>query len=124
MSLKSYVWLMGLASILALASFGGILWFFSPQNAGGAILLLLFLSLFLALCGLFSLLALYLRRRHRHLQELENFLGTSLREGTLLSGLLVGFLLMQHFGIFYWWLALIFLIIVVAIEMVFIAQEK
>ncbi len=122
MKTKTYLWLIALASLLALASFLAILWFFSPENASAAILILLFLSLFLALCGIFSLLALYFRRRSRD-KLIEDLLGISFREGTLLSLLLVGFLLMRYFSIFYWWLALIFLIIVVAIEAVFLSQN-
>lgn len=123
MNLKAYFWLIGFASALALCSFFALLWFFSPQNANAPILILLFISLFLALCGIFSLAALYFRRRRNRDQIIEDLLGVSFREGSLLSGLLVGFLLMQFFNIFYWWLALIFLIIVVAIEAVFLAQN-
>jgi FtsH-binding integral membrane protein len=122
MRTKTYLWLTGLASLLALASFLAIIWFFSPQNASAAILILLFLSLFLALCGFFSLSALYFRRR-KYWEEPLLHLGISFREGSLLSGLLVGFLLMRYFSIFSWWLALIFLIVVVAIELAFLKRE-
>jgi archaellum biogenesis protein FlaJ (TadC family) len=124
MTLKIHLWLTGLASILALVSFVAIMAFFTPQNASIVILILLFFSLFLSLCGLFSLIALYLRRRKNKLQEFEHLVSISFREGTLLSLLLVGFLLMRIFNVFYWWIALIFLIIVVAIEAVFISQEN
>lgn len=123
MTSKTYLWLTGLASALALASFLAIVWFFSPQNASAAILILLFLSLFLALCGFFSLSALYLRRRKYRQEPPLLHLGISFREGSLLSGLLIGFLLMRYFSIFYWWLALIFLIVVVGIEMAFLRRE-
>ncbi len=123
MRTKTYLWLTGLASLLALASFLAIIWFFSPQNASAAILILLFLSLFLALCGFFSLAVLYLRRR-KYKEEPLLHLGVSFREGALLSGLLVGFLLMRYFSIFSWWLALIFLVVVVVIELVFLKREQ
>ena len=124
MALKVYLWLMALASVLALFSFLAILWFFSPQNAGGAVILLLFLSLFLALCGCFGLLGFYFRRRSQRAKPAIYFLGISFREGTLLSALLVGFLTMKFFQVFYWWTALIFLIIIVAIEMAFLYREE
>ena len=126
MTLKSYVWGIGLASLVALISFLAILWFSSPEGGSVAVLILLFLSLFLALCGFFSLVSFYFRRRRAKGQEelLLNFLGISFREGTLLSLLLIGFLLMKIFDTFYWWTALIFLIIVVAIELAFLYQEK
>lgn len=122
MKIKLCLWLAGLASIMALASFLAIVWFFSPQDAGSAVLILLFSSLFLALGGIFSLLALYFRRRKYH-QEPLLYLGISFREGALLSSILVGFLLMHYWKIFYWWLALIFLILVAAIEMAFLRNE-
>jgi len=124
MSLKLYLWLTGLASFLALVSFLAILWFFSPENASGIILILFFLSLFMALCGFFSLIGFYFRHR-KHRNKLPNyFLGISFRQGTLLSALLVGYLTMKYFGVFTWWTALIFLIIVVAIEMAFLYREE
>ena len=124
MTLKTYLWLIGLASLVALGCFLGILWCFSPQNASPVILILLFLSLFLAMCGFFSLLGLGGRRLRNKAKPAEHFLGTSFREGTLLSLLLIGFLLMQLGGVLYWWTSLIFLIIVVAIEIVFLQEEK
>lgn len=124
MTLKIYLWFTGLASALALVSFLAILWSFSPENAGGIILILFFLSLFMALCGFFSLIGFYFRHRKHKDKAPVYFLGISFREGTLLSVLLVGFLAMKFFQIFYWWTALIFLIIVVAIEMAFLYREE
>jgi hypothetical protein len=124
MTLKSYLWGIGLASFLALISFLAILWFVSPEGGGPAILILLFLSLFLALCGFFSLLGFYFRRLRYKDEMTMSFLTVSFREGTLLSLLLVGFLIMQTAKVFYWWTALIFLIIVVAIEMAFLYEER
>ena|SRR3989344_8872115 len=125
MTLKSYLWGMGLASFLALISFGAILWFASPEGGGAGVLILLFLSLFLALCGIFGLLGYYLRRRRRTGNAITiSLLTISWREGMLLSLLLVGFLIMKVYQVFYWWTAGIFLIITVAIELAFLYQEK
>lgn len=123
MSLKACLWGIGAASFLTLASFLAILWFFSPQNADPIILFLLLASLFMGLAGLFALSGFYFRFR-RQKETLVESLGVSLREGTLLSVLLVGFLLMKSAGVFYWWLALIFLIVVTAIEAAFLSQER
>ncbi len=123
MKIGSYIWLIGLTSALALCSFFSLLWFSSPENANLPIFILLAMSLFLGLCGLFSLLALYFQCRRNRDALIDDLLGVSFREGTLLSLLLIGFLLMQFYSIFYWWLALIFLIIVMAIEAVFLAQN-
>ncbi len=124
MTLKLYLWLTGLASTLALISFLAILWFLSPENANGVILLLFFLSFFMALCGFFGLIGFYWRHRKHRDKPPIYFLGISFREGALLSALLVGFLAMKFFQIFYWWTALIFLIIVVAMEMAFLYREE
>jgi len=124
MTLRFYLWSTGLASVLALFSFLAIMWFFSPDNAGGAVLLLLFLSLFLALCGFFGFIGFYFRHRRRKDKPASYFLGISFREGTLLSALMVGFLTMKSFQVFYWWTALIFLIIVVAIEIAFLYRQE
>ncbi|MDD2753081.1 MAG: hypothetical protein PHT44_00470 [Candidatus Portnoybacteria bacterium] len=123
MTLKSYLWGIGLASFLALISFTAILWFVSPDGGGAGILILLFSSLFLALCGGFGLAGFYWRgRRAGRLSD--SLLTVSFREGTLLALLLVGFLIMNVYRVFYWWTALIFLILTAAIEMAFLYQEK
>jgi len=124
MTLKAYLWGIGLASFIALVSFLTILWFVSPENNSAIILCLLFFSLFLSLCGFFGLVGLGWRRLKLKGKSLDIFLGVSFREGTLLSLLLVGFLIMQAFGVFYWWSSLIFLIIILAIEMAFLYQDK
>jgi len=123
MSLKIYLWFAALASVLALVSFLAILMFFSPENASGVILLLFFLSLFLALCGFFGFTNYYWRRRRSDKPAVYS-LGVSFREGTLLSALLVGYLTMKYFQVFYWWTALIFLIVVVAIELSLLYGEN
>ncbi len=123
MTLKAYLWGVGLASLVALISFLLILFFVSPEGDNGVVLVLVLASLFLSLCGFFSLLGLAWRRFKFRQQEIKDFLGVSFREGTLLSLLLVGFLLLQAFQVFYWWTALFFLIIVIAIELAFLYQE-
>jgi len=124
MTLKLYLWGIGLASLVALGSFLAIIWFFAPENANTAVLSLLFFSLFLALCGFFSLLGFYVRRK-RLKEEIPIYhLGVSFREGTLLSILVVSFLIMRSWNFFYWWGALVFLIIIIAIEAAFLWKEK
>lgn len=123
MTHKVYLWGMGLASFLAFISFTAILLFVSPEGGNAGILILLFLSLFLALCGFFGLLGFFIRRRMNN-DLIDSLLTTSFREGTLLSILLVGFLIMKVCQVFYWWTALIFLIITAAIEIAFLYQEK
>ena len=125
MTIKSYLWGVGLASCLALVSFVSIISFVSPEGAGstGGVLILLFSSLFLALCGIFGLLGFYIRRRRASVAAAEILLTISFREGTLLSLLLIGFLIMKVNQVFYWWTAAIFLILTVAIEMAFLYQE-
>jgi hypothetical protein len=124
MNLKAYFWGIGLASMVALVSFLSILWFVSPEGKSGMILFLLFLSLFLSLCGFFGLLGVGWRKlRFRHRPAVD-FLRVSFRESTLLSLLFVGFLMMQAFGVFYWWSSLIFIIIISAIEVAYLYKDK
>jgi len=124
MTLKIYLWGIALASALALGSFLAIIWFFAPENADTAVLSLLFFSLFLALCGFFGLLGFYIRRKRLKEEILISHLGISFREGTLLSLLLVSFLLMRSLGFFYWWSALILLLAVIASEAIFLYKDK
>ena len=124
MTPRAYLWGIGLASFIALISFLTILWFVSPEGNNAAVLFLLFSSLFLSLYGFFGLAGLGWRRLKFKGRSLDIILGVSFREGTLLSLLLVGFLIMQAFGVFYWWSSSFFLIIILAIEMAFLYRDK
>jgi len=124
MSLKSYLWPVALASALALASFIAIMGFFTPENAGLTIKTLLFLSLFLGLWGIFSLAGVFIHRRLKRARGAEELLAVAFREGFFLSALLIGFILMRIEQIFFWWSALIFLIIITAIEVAILGKDK
>lgn len=126
MTLKSYLWGIGLASCLALISFIAIVSFSSPESGNFAVLFLLFLSLFLSLCGFFSLLGFYFRQRGVKREEklLLGVLGVSLRQGTLLGFLLIGLLLMRLLNFFFWWTVLIILAIIIGLEITFLYREK
>jgi len=124
MSLRVYLWLIGATSFLAFVSLAAILYFFNPQNAGWPILTLFFLSLFMALCGFFTLVGFGIRKRKDNIIFLPEILNIALRQGVLLSLLIISFLILKLTKIFYWWSALTILIFMVMIEMFFIGKNN
>jgi hypothetical protein len=61
MSLRSYIFLMLLATIACFLAFFAVIYFFDPFVGGLWVLLFFYLSLFLALLGTFSILGLFVR---------------------------------------------------------------
>lgn len=61
MSLRSYIFLMLLATIACYFAWGSIIYFFDPLQNGTGVLFLFYISLFLALVGTFSVVGLIFR---------------------------------------------------------------
>lgn len=61
MSLRSYIVLMLIATIACYLALGAVILFFDPTSGGSLVLILFYISLFLALIGTFSIIGLLSR---------------------------------------------------------------
>ena len=124
MTLKVYLTGISLAAVLALVSFILLVSFFLPENVDATLLILIYLSLFIFLSGLFSLAGFFIRKRIYKNQPAFLFLGISFRQGILLAFLSIGSLVLHNFNIFWWWSGIALLILIGVIEFVFLRMQK
>lgn len=111
------------ASILGWASWLVVVNNLSPFISGYLALVLFYSSLFIALTGTFSILNYYLRISLNKDRNYLHHLNTALRQGSLLSLMLIIGLAFQRLRVLTWWDALLLLIIVLLIEYYFMSRE-
>ncbi len=122
MTLRSYLIGMFIGSLLCFGSWGLILVYIDPTNAGLLGFVLFYLSLFFGLVGLFSLIGFYFRRWRARNEIIFAHIGISFRQGVLLAVILVGSLLLQSFKMLNWWTAILFVTSVVLLEFYFMTR--
>ncbi len=109
-----------LALGIALCGFSvfSIIRFTDPSTTGAVTHVLLYISLFLLCLGLFTLLGTLIRQKFFYGIYIAN-LTTSFRQAILLATLFTGSLYLQSLGLRYWWLQLILILFLVALEIFF-----
>lgn len=122
MTLKSYLWGLRVSALLALAGWSLAVYFIDPEKSGIGGQLLFYLSLFLALSGMFILLLTRLRRRADDEETTFSCLGMSFRQGMLLALLVVILLILQSFRVLVWWDGLLAAAAVFLVELYFLSR--
>lgn len=107
-----------IGAIFGLAGFFLLLSFSDPKNASGVVIFLLYLSLFVWLCGLLLLAGYLVRKKMKSAVCHHSALAIAFRQAALLSGLLVAVLVCQSLKILYWWMGLILLSLVLGAEII------
>ena len=122
MTLKSYLWLMRVGTLVALGAWVSAVIYIDPQRAGILGQILFYLSLFLALAGIFILFFSYLRRKFRRDEEIAKHLGVNFRQGVLLALLVIFLLILQSFRVLTWWDGLLAVAGVFLMELYFLSK--
>ncbi len=122
MTLKSYLWLMRVGTLVALGAWVSAVVYIDPQRAGILGQILFYLSLFLAAAGVFTLFFSYIRRKFHSPEEMAKYLGMNLRQAVLLSLLAIILLVLQNFRILTWWDGLLAVAGVFLIELYFLSR--
>jgi hypothetical protein len=117
-----YVFGIFLAAVLGWASWIVVINNLSPFISGSLALTLFYSSLFVALTGTFSILNYYLRISVSKSGEHAHHLNASLRQGSLLSIMILVGLAFQRLRVLTWWDALLLLVIILLIEYYFMSR--
>jgi len=123
MKLKSYVWGMGLISLISLIAFYLVAVNVDPAASGAAGKALFYLVLFFFLSGLFNLLLLGSRRVFLGSEVAFHGISLSLRQGILLAILAIALLILQSFRMLFWWDGLLVLAGIFLIELYFLSRK-
>lgn len=122
MALKTYIWALRLLSLFSLIGFYFVAIYVDPEVSGVPGKVVFFLSLGFSLSGLFSLFLFFLRRKTLGEDTAWNNANLSLRQGILLSFLVLGLLVLQSFRILVWWDGLLAVAAVFLIELYFLSR--
>lgn len=122
MNLKQYLIVMGLSAALGWVTLVFIIIGFNPEEAGLGVFFLLYASFLMALASTLSIGGLIARVWIlRQSDIIPRQVSKSVRQATLLSIFLAGLLMMQSRSILSWWLFVVFLILLMICELLFIS---
>ena len=125
MSLKSYVLLMSIGTLLCWLAWGFVLLYLAPAEAGLSGLLFFYSSLFLAIVGSFSVLGLLIRLRVLKEDEIVfRHVRRAFRQSVLISGFLILILILQSQHLLAWWNLIILLSLFFFLEGVMFTGRK
>lgn len=124
MSLKQYLILIGLGSIIAWITWIIVVVFTNPFEAGWLGFLMFYVTTAIALVGTLALIGFVVRKViYRHDAMVLRQVTTAFRQAILLTLVLVGSLLLQSQSLLAWWNVLLFVVVVTAIEFFFLSSR-
>lgn len=122
MTLKSYLWGMRISTVLSVAAWIAVIYNVNPEETGIIGQALFYLSLFLALAGVFILFLTWARRKILGSDWAFAHLGMSFRQGILFSALANALLIFQSLKILTWWDGLLLVAGIFIIELYFLSK--
>ena len=124
MTVRTYLFGSTLATLIGIGSWLLVINFLDPNTAGILGYILFFLSLFIAITSATGLIG-YGLRRFITAQQLPAYnVRTSLRQSLLLSTFVIAILVLQLLQLYRWWLAVIFSILILSIELLFLNYDR
>ncbi|MFA6254443.1 MAG: hypothetical protein WC675_00230 [Patescibacteria group bacterium] len=124
MSLKSFLLLLILGTLLAWLSWGLMLLYFDPSQTSLLGFSLFYLSLFLGISGIIFLVVDWLKGKIFKKQLLLTRLKNSIRHAILFSILILGWLLLKSHDLLQWWNLLLFILVLTTLEFFCMSTQK
>ena len=124
MTLKKYLFLMTLATLLCWSAFVLVLIFVNPYQTGWLGHLFFYLSLFLSLVGVFSIIGFLVRYLVARNDFAYNQVKIAFRQALMFALLLVAILILQAFRLLVWWNMLLLILLLAGIEYFFVVAES
>ncbi len=112
------------ATILCWAAWAFVLFFVSPKGAGTLGLLFFYLSLFLGLLGVFSIIGFGVRYLFKRREFAYRQVKTAFRQGAMFSLLLTSSLFLQSQRLLVWWNTILFVLLLAVVEYFFLSEEE
>jgi hypothetical protein len=120
---NTYLTAILIATFLSWASWFVVLYKLSPFSQPVLALSLFYASLFIALAGTFALIFYFLRVWANKKEIYNVHLNTSLRQGVLLSAMIIIGLAFQRLRVLTWWDGILLLAIVLLVEFYFSSRD-
>lgn len=123
MSLKRYLFLMALSTLLCWLAWITVLFYIDPETAGTTGLICFYFSLFFSFLGTFSLLSLGLRLVLQKEKMPFQLVGISLRQALWLAILVTLSLALMGEDLFTWWAAILLVLALLILEAFFLTRS-
>ena len=116
MSLSVYLWGIRLFTLSALLAWIGVVVLLDPEQTGTVGMMIFSVSLFSVCVGVFTLFVTWVYRKGLGDAQTTHHLSGVFRQAILLSFYVCGNIFFQYAGIWTWWVALLFLAVILLIE--------
>ena len=124
MTLKSYLWGIRFGTALSFIAWIMIILYIDPDKSGIAGQALFYASTFLFFAGLLILFFTWMRRKVGGDDEVAfMYLGTSFRQGILMTFLLLGLLFLQQHRLLVWWDGALMVVGIFLVELYFLTRK-
>ena len=124
MTLKQFILVMTFATALCWAGVFSIVFYINPFDAGAVMFMFFYITFFLSLVGIFSLMGLGVRAKINTTDPAFKLVIVSYRQAIFFASLIVGTLLLQSRRLLTWWNIIILFSSVIFLELFFISQKK
>jgi len=125
MTLRQYLFLMSLGTILCFVAWLFVIFNIDPNQADNLSFIFFYTSLFLFLLGVISIINLLIKTKILKSEEVVfRHVKRTFRQGVIVAALVVFLLLLQQYRYLTWWNLIIFILLVILIEVVVFANRK
>lgn len=124
MSLKNYLMIIGISTLICWLSCILVIVFINPYQTGWLSFMFFYASLFLALIGTFSLLGFGLRFLMNKNEILYKQVNIASRQAVLLALLVVSICVLQSQRLLFWWNIIVLVFLVTLVEVLLILKKK
>ncbi|MFH0829073.1 MAG: hypothetical protein V1907_02745 [Candidatus Kerfeldbacteria bacterium] len=124
MSLTRYLTIMGIGTAISSASWIIVLMFIDPETIGFVGVALFFVSFFLMIFGIASIVGFVVRRLFQRYEVAFKLVAISFRQAILIALMLSGTLFLQSRRLFTWWTSIPLLVFLSLVEAFFVARSS
>ncbi|MBU1126489.1 MAG: hypothetical protein ABH826_02860 [Patescibacteria group bacterium] len=124
MNLKQYITFFAIGTAIGWSAWILVVLSIDPSAAGALGILMFYISLTIGLSGLLTTISTLIRFARYPDRDTEEVVLTSLRQGFLLTILVICALILLSFELLFWWSVLIIVFIIALVELAFIVKKK
>ena len=125
MTLRQYLFLMSLGTLICFTAWIFLLFNIDPTNTELLVFVFFYASLFLSLLGIISVISLWIKIKFLKSEEVVfRHVKRTFRQGTISALLIIAILLLQQFKLLTWWNFIILIVLIVLIEATIFSNRK
>ena len=124
MTIKQYLWLMLICTVLCWGGFLMVLFFINPESVGELGFVMFYASLFFALIGTLALLSYLFRLVFNRIYTRQEKVQVSFRQAVFFSVVIVGSLFLQSHNLMTWLNSILLVLLVTFLEFLILSLKK